>query len=212
MNGGLSDADLMTIMMMHLNHGGGGSGGGDQMSLHNGGASSSLATTALPTVMTPAGLYTADNENFILAPYSSHGQESMMSRGGRHRYLRRVSRRMPDGTVSSKLEYVYRSKKRHNMMKRAAAAAAAAAEAEAQQQQKQDSENMASTGNESNENELRQQQQQQNQSESQSDENKQRLAERENQFNFDEQQQQILEGINFLGIITKITYVTINNL
>jgi hypothetical protein len=89
---GLTDTDLMAIMMMTLNS-------ADQLSLN--GVSSSLATTALPTVLTP--LYTTDNENFII-PYSGGGVRT------RNRYLRRVNRRMPDGTISTKFEYV----KQHN--------------------------------------------------------------------------------------------------
>ncbi len=55
-----ASSDLMAIMMMTLN--------GDHLSI--GGASSSLATTALPTIITP--FYVTDNENFNYA----HSQKS----------------------------------------------------------------------------------------------------------------------------------------
>ena len=119
--GGLTDQDLMAIMMMHLNH----TSAADQLSLHNenGGVSSSLATTALPTVLTPAGLYTtAENENFLLAPYSSGGSRATRAR---NRFLRRVSRCMPDGTISSTLEYVSRGGRKRNAAKREVVAVAA---------------------------------------------------------------------------------------
>lgn len=64
--GGTRSSDLMNMMMMMtLNS------GGDQMSLNGGaasgvGVSSSLATTALPTIITP--LYSTDNENFVMPP------------------------------------------------------------------------------------------------------------------------------------------------
>ena len=51
----LTSADLMAIMMMTMS-------AADQISLN--GVSSSLATTALPTVLTP--LYTTDNEQYVV--------------------------------------------------------------------------------------------------------------------------------------------------
>ena len=61
-----NSSDLMAIMMMTLN--------GDHLSLGGGGASSSLATTALPTIITP--FYVTDNENFNYA----HNQKSPNSK------------------------------------------------------------------------------------------------------------------------------------
>lgn len=71
--GGLTNTDLMAIMMMTVNS--------DQISLN--GVSSSLATTALPTVLTP--IYTTDNENFFI-PYSSG------SAGTRSKYIRKSNK------------------------------------------------------------------------------------------------------------------------
>lgn len=76
----LTSSDIMAIMMMTMSN----AATADQISLN--GVSSSLATTALPTVLTP--LYT-DNDQYVVHQRGPHRRRHRSSSPGNKKYLRR---------------------------------------------------------------------------------------------------------------------------